>query len=155
MSQELGAHKQPSAPFQLPPTHNPQVAVGWPLNGFAVCILAMTTGLQEEKPQGKLAVPSSSCRDSTMQQQQKSQHGSPHGLSHAKKRKIGVMGGASEAGVSGSVDRAERGMAHGTGGELAGSCSIVEAGVVGEVAVAGPGLALGYHRYTIKLDFES
>ena len=153
ISQEVGAHSSAPAPFQPPPTHNPQVAVGWPLDGFAVCILAMTTVLQEEKPPGKLAVHSSSCLDSTMQQH-KSQHGSPHGLSHAKKRRIGLISGASEAGVSESVDPAERGVARGTGGELVGSCSILEAGVVGEVAVAGTGLALGYHRYRLKLDFE-
>lgn len=153
ISQEVGAHSQPPTPFQAPPTHNPQVAVGWPLDGFAVCILAMTTGLQEKKLPRKLAVHSSSCADSTMQQQQKPGHGSPHDLSHAKKRKIGLISGASEAGLAEVVDPAERGMAHGTGGELAGSCSIVEAGVVGEVAVAGPGLALGYHRCRLKLGF--
>lgn len=150
----------PPYPSQDPLTHNTKVAVGWPLDGFAVCILDMTTGLQEEeklpvKLPGKQAECSSSSFDSTIAQQV-SEHPSPHGLSQAKKRKIDLTGSMSEAGPSESLETAETGMANHMADELARSVvSIVEAGEVGEVAVAGTGLALGYHRYGRMLGFQT
>ena len=151
---QAGVLSQSSSRFPTPLTGNPQVAVGWPLDGFALCILAMTTALQKEKLPGKLpqkhAIRSSSNLTSPMLQHT-SEHVSQHELSPAKKRKIGPNGHASEAGPSESLEPAEKAVAPHMGHELADTVSIVEAGVVGEVAVAGTGLALGYHRYGLRL----
>ena len=150
---QTGVLSQPPSRFPTPLTDNPQVAVGWPLDGFALCILATTTALQKETLPGKLpqkhAVWSSSNLTSPMLQHT-SEHVSQHKLSAAKKRKIGSTGHASEAAPSESLEPAETGMAPHMG-HLADTVSIVEAGVVGEVAVAGPSLALGYHRHGLRL----
>ena len=150
---QAGPLSNSPSPFRAPLSDNPQVAVGWPLDGFAVCILAMTTALPEETPSGKLpgkqALHSSSSFTSSMQQHM-SGSASQHDLSHAKKRKIGLTDSMSEAGPWESATPAETGMAQNVGDELAGTVSIVAAGVVGEIAVAASGLALGYYRYGLK-----
>ena len=83
-------------------------------------------------------------------QQQASEHGSQQDWSHAKKRKTSLTDNVSENGPWESAAAAETGVARNMGDEIAGTVSIVAAGVVGEVAVAGTGLALGYHRYGLK-----
>lgn len=157
----------PPSPLQDPLAHRTQVAVGWPLDGFAVFILPMSHALEQKLPEKQLeklshdkqlpharlseeAVQRSSTFDSFMKNsKQMPECVSPHGLLD-KKRKRCLTDSLSEAAHSDP----KTGLSHDTGDEVAVSCRIVEAGVVGEVAVAGAALALGYHRYGSSLGLQ-
>ena len=158
----------PSSPLQVHLAHRTQVAVGWPLDGFAVFILPMSHAQEQKLPEKQLeklshdkqlpharlseeAVQASSrFHSDTKSSEQMPEYVSPHGLLLDKKRKRSLTDSRSEA----AHPDPKTGLSYDTEGEVAGSCTIVEAGVVGEVAVAGPALALGYHRYGSSLGLQ-
>lgn len=164
---EIGALSQVASPL----SGRTQVAVGWPINGCAVVILATETAQEEESSKDKLpnhsqhgqlrharlseeAMPLSSSHQSSMKTSLQ-KCATPVGLPPDKKRKRSLTEGVSEAARLESAPT-DLGSALSTGDEqVVGSCRIVQTGEVGEVGVAGAGLALGYHRYGHNLGFST
>lgn len=165
---EIGALRPAGAPL----SGRTQVAVGWPINGCAIVILATKTAQEEEAPEDQLpnqsqhrqlrhgqpseeALPLSSSRQSPVKMSlQKS--ATPVGLPPDKKRKRGLTDGVSEAASLQSEQPSDLSHALCSGEEqLVGSSQIMQIREIGEVAVAGAGLALGYHRYGHNLGFST
>ena len=131
-----------------------QVAVGWPIHGFAVIILAMTHHQQDEPPDEQLVKKLPGCSQS-----ENDVHGNTSleaavrarrmDLPQTKKRKRpskDETNTLSAAADDQGAAQSDQSPTCEQPGEEAGKVGIAKAGAVGEVAVTGVGLTLGYHR---------